>query len=201
MPIKMDKNIKLSIVIPIHDMKGGADFLWASINALMDQSFQDFEIVITKAGKMAENTNAGIKRARGELIKVLYLDDRLAYKDALKDIVEAMEGKEWLITGCSTNFSPHYTDNIETGNNKLGSPSCLTMRNNKPLLFDEKMSWLLDCDLYKRMYEKYGAPVILEGEHVVMGIGNHQMTNILTDEEKKGEYIYLKTKNDNRNLS
>ena len=197
----MDKNIKLSIVIPIHDMKGGADFLWASISALMDQSFQDFEIVITKAGKMAENTNAGIKRARGELIKVLYLDDRLAHKDALKDIVEAMEGKEWLITGCNTNLYPHYTDNIETGNNKLGSPSCLTMRNNKPLLFDEKMSWLLDCDLYKRMYEKYGAPVILEGEHVVMGIGNHQMTNILTDEEKKEEYIYLKIKNDNRNLS
>lgn len=185
---------KLSIVIPIHDMKGGAEFLWRSVNAFMEQSFQDFEIVITKQGKMAENTNAGIKRARGELIKVLYLDDRLAHKDALKEIVENFKG-DWLITGCDTNEFPYYTDDIEMGNNKLGSPSVLTIRNDNPLLFDEKMSWLLDCDLYKRMYEKFGEPVILDGIHVIMGIGDHQMTKILTDDEKKSEEDYLREKN------
>ena len=184
---------KLSVVIPIHDMQGGADFLWRSINALTEQTFQDFEIIITKDGGMAENTNSGIRRARGELIKILYLDDYLSHKDALKDIVEAFDG-HWLITGTDNNPNPYWTDNIETGNNKLGSPSALTILNEDPLLFDEKMNWALDCDYYRRMYNLYGEPVILEGAGVNMGIGDHQMSHILTDEEKEEEFNYLETK-------
>lgn len=184
---------KLSIVIPIHDMANGAFFLWRAINSLMIQSFQDFEIVITKQGKMAENTNAGIKRARGELIKILYLDDYLSHENALKDIVEAFKG-HWLITGSDTNPHPFWTDDIEKGNNKLGSPSALTILNDKPLLFDEKMSWLLDCDYYKQMYDLYGPPVILDQVGVNIGVGNHQMTHILTDEEKLAEHNYMNKK-------
>lgn len=189
----MEKNIKLSVVIPIHNMKGGADFLWKTINSLMEQTFQDFEIVIVKEGKMAENTNAGIKRARGELIKILYLDDHLAHKDALKDIVEAFKG-QWLINGTHNNPSPYWTHDIETGNNKLGSPSALTIRNDNPLLFDEKMTWLLDVDYYRRMYDKYGPPEILEGVHVNLGIGDHQMTNLIGDEVKLKEHKYMNKK-------
>lgn len=188
----LEKNIvpKLSVVIPIHDMKGGADFLWRSINALMEQSFQDFEIVITKQGKMAENTNTGIKRARGELIKILYLDDYLAHEDALKEIVEAFETRPeamWLITPAHNNLKPHYTQDIHRGNNRLGSPSALTIRNKNPLLFDEEMSWMLDCDLYKRMHDLYGDPIILERVGVNIGIHDGQMTNLLTTDEKNLE--------------
>jgi glycosyltransferase involved in cell wall biosynthesis len=182
--------MKLSVVIPIHDMKGGADFLWRSVNALMEQSFQDFEIVITKQGRMAENTNAGIKRAKGELIKILYLDDYLAHKDALKEIVEAFEAKPeamWLITPADNNLHPVYTQDIHRGNNRLGSPSALTIRNKNPLLFDEEMSWMLDCDLYKRMYDTYGEPIILKNVGVNIGIHDGQMTNLLTTDEKNLE--------------
>lgn len=190
----MDKNIKLSILVPIHDMSGGADFLWRSVNALTAQTFQNFELIITKAGKMAENTNAGIKKARGELIKILYLDDRLANVHALQDMVDNFtESDDWMMVGTSTNPNPLWTDDIISGNNKLGSPSALLMRNDK-LLFDEKMSWLLDCDYYWRMYQQYGQPKILNGVHVLIGEGEHQMTHILTDEEKAAEAEYLKQK-------
>ena len=137
---------KISCIIPIHDMKGGADFLWRTINRLTEQTCQDYELIITKAGKMAENTNAGIKRAKGEIIKVLYLDDMLASKDSLATILEAFKGgTEWLITGCDTNLLPYYTHDIQTGNNKLGSPSCLAFRNRfeDNLLFDENMSYYI----------------------------------------------------------
>jgi glycosyltransferase involved in cell wall biosynthesis len=194
----MNNTPKLSIVIPIHDMKGGAQFLWDSINVLAEQSFQDFEIIITKEGLMAENTNAGIKRARGEYIKILYLDDRLAHKEALQDIVNALDADPdagWLITAVDNNLHPYWTEDIESGNNKLGSPSALTIVNDDPLLFDENMSFLLDCDYYKRMQEKYGDPIILDDRvNVIMGIGDHQMTNILTDEDKNGEFRYLRKK-------
>lgn len=195
----MDKSVrpKLSIVIPIHDMVGGAEFLWRSINALTEQTFQDFEIIITKAGKMAENTNAGIKRARGEFIKILYLDDSLSNEFALEDIVlHLTDDVEWLISGCNTNPHPKWTNDIETGNNKLGSPSVLTFRNRfeDNLLFDEKMSWLLDCDYYRRMYDRFGEPYILDAQNVIIGEGSHQMTHILTGEEKQLEENYMKTK-------
>jgi len=183
---------KLSIVIPIHDMEGGADFLWKSINALTEQTFQDFEIIIVKQGKMAENTNAGILKSRGRFIKILYLDDRLAHPNALQEMLDAIGTKRWLISGCDSNEFPYYTHDIDRGNNKLGSPSCLMLNSiNKKYLFDTQMSWLLDCDYYKRIYKSYGPPVILDGVHVLIGVGNHQMTNILTDEEKQAEVDYL----------
>lgn len=183
---------KVSVVIPIHDMKGGADFLWRSINMLTKQSFQDFEIVITKEGGMAKNTNAGIKRAKGELIKILYLDDCLSSEYALEDIVmHFTPDVNWMITGASNNPNPHWTDDIETGNNKLGSPSALTIRNDSPFLFDERLSWLLDCDYYKRMNEQYGKPTILPTKNVILGEGDHQTTHILTDVEKLAEHEYM----------
>lgn len=186
-------NPLVSLVIPIHDMQNGAFFLWRAINSIMKQTYKNYEIIITKEGRMAENTNAGIKRAKGGLVKILYLDDWFAHKDALKNIVENFEGM-WMITGCDTNPHPQWTHNIRDGNNKLGSPSCLTMRNIDPLFFDEKMSWILDVDYYHRMNERYGLPKILDEVNVNIGVGNHQMTNILTNEEKLSEHKYIKEK-------
>ena len=196
---------KLSICIPIHDMQGGSFFLWRTIQALMSQSFQDFEIVITQAGKMAENTNTGIKKARGEIIKILYLDDYLAHPDALKNIVEAFEDEkvQWLVTGClhqhgnEVPHSPHYpeyTENLSTGNNRIGSPSVLSFRNKEPLLFDERLSWLLDCDLYQRLHDRYGEPTILNDLNIVIGLGAHQTTHLLPETEKLAEHEYLNEK-------
>ena len=191
----MDKKPTISIVIPIHNMENGAEFLWRSINMLMKQTFQDYEIVITKAGKMAENTNAGIRKARGELIKILYLDDYFENNHALQNIVDNFKRNDmWMITGTDDNLEPYWTDDIYTGNNRLGSPSALTIRNKNPMLFDENLSWLLDCDYYERMYRKHGAPKILNGENVVLGKGKHQMTHILPDVVKQNEFYYLQDK-------
>lgn len=190
----MEVRPKLSIVIPIHDMQGGAEFLWRSINALTEQTFQDFEIIITKQGKMAENSNAGIKKARGEYIKILYLDDCLSHPKALEEMIKS-DGN-WLICGTNNNPNPYWTDDIETGNNRLGSPSALMMKNDDPLLFDENLSWLLDCDLYKRMYKRYGAPDLLWGDHVTIGEHPGQMTHLLSTEVKLAEHEYLMKKHE-----
>lgn len=184
---------KVSIIIPIHEMKNGAFFLWRAVNSIMGQTFKDYEIVIVKEGEMAENTNAGIKKAKGELIKILYMDDYFAHENSLADIVETFTG-DWLITGTNTNINPIWTDNIQEGNNKLGSPSALTMKRESALLFDERMSWLLDCDLYYRLYGKYGEPQILSGMNVCIGVHDGQMTNILTNEEKLAEHNLMKKK-------
>lgn len=190
---------KVSIVVPIHDMKNGDKFLWRLVNSLTEQTFKDWELIITKDGKMAENTNAGIKRARGEYIKILYLDDYFSHEFSLENMMATYEVgtiPEWAMVGTHNNPVPMYTDDIESGNNKLGSPSALIFRNRfeNNLLFDEKMSWLLDCDFYKRMYKKYGRPLTIPGKFITLGEGDHQMTHILTDEEKLLEHKYIHEK-------
>ena len=187
---------KISIILPIHNMSNGAFFLWRAINSIMEQTFKEYEIIITREGKMAENTNAGMARARGELIKILYLDDWFAHSEALQDIVDNFKEDDiWMITATNTNPHPYWTDDIETGNNKLGSPSALTMRKSHYLCFDNRMSWLLDVDLYKNLYRTYGKlPKILDSINVNIGIHEGQMTNILTDEEKLAEHNLIKEK-------
>ena len=226
----MKKKPKISVAIPTHEMKGGDQFLYQSLMRLEAQTFRDFEVVVSDNSEdeqmgnvcklfkdsltinyfknpikgMAQNSNSAIKASKGELIKILYLDDFLATEYSLEIIVGNFDDEvEWMVSGCKhttdglnrvNEHKPKYTRNIHTGNNTIGSPSVMTVRNKKPLLFDENLTWLLDCDLYKRYYDKYGLPKILDTFNVVIRQGDHQMTNILSDEIKKNEHVYLHKK-------
>lgn len=205
---------KISIALPIHGMDRAEFFLQKCLDSILDQTFEDYEVVIMDNSDddklehvartygmpiryslnprkgMAQNTNEAIRASRGELIKILYMDDLLAHKDALKDIVERFRG-HWLISPANNNPKPRYTEDIHLGNNRLGSPSTLTILNEEPLLFDEEMTWLLDCDYYKRMHDRFGVPVILDKVGVKMGIHDGQLSHLLTQEEKDLEQRYM----------
>lgn len=199
---------KVSICIPYHQMPMTAFFLSRLFASIHQQSFTDYEIILTHEGKMAENTNAAMKKAQGELIKILYMDDYFAHPLVLERIVEAFpKNGMWLATGClhqesSADYyedphSPHYPsfpDNIETGNNQIGSPSVITLRNKGKLFFDENLSYLLDCDLYKRYHTKYGAPVLSNDLNIVIGIHAGQVSNVMPKDDKVKEFIYMKKK-------
>lgn len=188
------KSPKISIAIPVHNMKNRDFFLNRCLDSIRSQTFQDFEIVITEKGKMAENTNAAIKESNGELIKILFMDDYLAHKDSLKEIVDNFKSG-WLVTGCKHDDgksigSPHlpvWNDYMHKANNTIGSPSILTIENDNPLLFDESMSWTLDCDYYIRLYNRYGLPTFLNTYNVNIGVGDHQMSALLTNAQKMAE--------------
>src|SRR3990167_3471558 len=219
--------MRISVCIPTYEMKGkGATFLRQSLNILSRQFFKDFEVIISDNSEddeiekvcrdfsglninyfrnlvkgMAPNSNSAIKASRGELIKMLYLDDFLFGEDALFEISRNFATENyWLVTGCvhtidgENYFNPHYAlwnDKIYTGNNTIGSPSVLTVRNDSPLLFDESLTWVLDCDLYYRYYEKYGKPKVVDNLNVVIYQGEHQTSAFLSDEIKQKEYNYL----------
>jgi len=218
--------MKLTVAIPTHDMDSKEYFFRRCLDSLWNQSFQDFEIVVTDNSDddkievicdwyrtgiryfknptkgMAQNTNEAIRRSKGELIKILYMDDYMAHDEALEKIIKKFNG-HWLVTGCTHSITgkeffkphiPHYSLDIVTGNNTIGSPSVLTILNKKPLMFDEQMTWVLDCDYYKRMYDLYGEPVILKDINVVMGIHDGQATNTMGDERKNYEHEYITKK-------
>lgn len=192
--------------MPYHQTPYTAFFLSRLLDSVEKQTFTDYEIILTAEGKMAENTNAAMEKATGEIIKILYMDDYFAHRQSLQRIVDAFTPDTmWLATGCvhqhmddyETPHSPHepeYTDDIETGNNKIGSPSVVSLRNSDLLYFDETLSFLLDCDLYKRYNEKFGPPVLINDLNVVIGIHDNQVSQTMSKAEKLQEFNYMKDK-------
>ena len=154
-------------------------------------------------GSSSANINNAIKKSKSKLIKILFQDDFLYDNNSLKDIADYFDAEKdhWLITACehSNNgidfyrpFYPKYNNKIHLGNNTISSPSVLTIKNDHPLLFDENLVWLMDCDYYKRCYDKFGDPKILNKVNVVNRIGNHQVSNtIANDDLRKKEYAYI----------
>lgn len=221
--------MKISICIPTYEMGGkGKDVLKRNFDIFLTQTYKDFEVVISDNSEddeiqnlctqseysslpinyfknprkgMAQNTNSAIQNAKGEIIKILYMDDFLAHENSLKEIANNFAGN-WMVTGCEhydgiKRYNPHYptyNNRIHTGKNTIGSPSVLSIKNKDVQLFDENMTWLLDCDYYKRMYDKYGKPTILNEINVVIGTGKHQMTNILSKKAKRKERYYIAKK-------
>ena len=141
-----------------------------------------------KLGNSSANLNNAIKKADGKLIKILFQDDFLFGKNSLEEIVKNfdLEKNNWIVTACVHSkdgfsffrpFYPKYNRLIYLGKNTISSPSVLTIKNTEPLLFDEKLIWLMDCDYYKRCYDKFSEPKILNEINVVNRMGAHQITN------------------------
>lgn len=193
---------KISIVVPVYGgMKNGEFFYQRLIKSLDSQTYKDWELVVTNEGAMAHNTNEGIKRSKGQLIKILYQDDYFAHNNALQRIVDAFEGsdKQWLVSGCEHDPGTHthlptWSDKLIEGVNTIGSPSVLTIKSGLDTYFDENLGWLLDCDLYHRLNQKFGQPIYLDDVSVAIGVGEHQTTHRMADKEKLKEHYYLKEK-------
>lgn len=188
---------KVSIVVPFHWMDNWQYFLRRCLESIEMQSFKDYEVVLIKYSTMPVTSNRVIKSAQGEYVKVLYMDDFFTDEESLRMIMAHMRksNAQWGICGVNNHQEPEWTDDLEAGNNKLGSPSALIFKNQEENeLFDEHLSWLLDCDLYKRMEQKFGKPLIMIGDYITIGIHDGQMTNILTEDDKNGEAVYLRRK-------
>lgn len=192
---------KISIAIPIHDTPKTAFFLSRLLSSIDKQSFKDYEIVITKEGAMAHNHNAAILKSKGEIVKLMQMDDYFGHGNALEEIITAfVPGTEWVISGSLHDYdgtvknyhSPYWTDDIYTGNNRLGSISTLSFK--KQMLFEEPLTWLVDCDLYYRMYLKYGKPTILDTPNVIIDTRTDRLSHTLSDELKANEVDYLQKK-------
>lgn len=140
-------------------------------------------------GFISPNLNNAIKNCSGKWIKILFQDDFLYDENSLFSQYEILEDNlniKWLITTfCHSNdgftfyrlYNPKLSENIWSGNNTLGNPSNLTIKNKDLIYFDENLNWLVDCEYYYRLYLKYGKPTIINGITVV----NRTHGNGLTD--------------------
>jgi len=160
-----------------------------------------------KQGKRqsSANSNNALRHASGKIIKIIFQDDYLLGKQALSLIAEAFETDKcgWLLTGCEHTrdgkalirpFYPRYHSAIQFGKNTISSPSVLAIKNDHCLLFDEKLIWLMDVDYYKRCYDLYGAPKILNELLVVNRQHHGQVSSSVSAEliAREVAYVYEK---------
>lgn len=156
-------------------------------------------------GSSSANINNAIKNSKFELIKPMFQDDFFTSRDALLKIQEMYDmGKNWGATRFihynNERFYneqiPHYNKNIINGINTIGSPSVIYFKKDNNLLFDENLIWFMDCELYHRLYIKYGEPSIIDDSILVGGrIWDGQVTKTkITNQIIQFETQYIKEK-------
>ena len=152
------------------------------------------------------NLNNAILKSTGKIIKILFQDDFLYNETSLEKIAFSFDLKKdnWHVSACQHTkngvdffrpFYPKYNHQIHLGNNTISSPSVLSIKNDSPMMFDERLIWLMDCDYYKRLYEKYGEPKIFNEICVVNRVGDHQVSNTIANNDvRASEKKYIKQK-------
>jgi glycosyltransferase involved in cell wall biosynthesis len=182
------------------------------LNICKDFSDRGLEILHIRnenmVGNSSANLNEAIKLAKGDIIKVIFQDDFLYHDRSIEDIVREYQkdnNVKWLVTSsCHTEngstyynyMDPEYTLNILEGNNRISSPSVLSFINSEDkLLFDPDFIWLMDCDYYYRMYQKYGDPFYLKSTNVVNRHWGGQLTKILPKDIMDREHSLILEKN------
>ena len=145
-------------------------------------------------GWPAHNTNNAIRNSTGDYIKLMNLDDFIQGEDTLELIVNLLnEGSKWVISG----FIHHdYKSNTWTrpmipkiegdgkhllrGVNLVGCPSVGLIPRDE--YFDPEVVYMIDCELWYRMFLKYGYPGVLNDYRIVVGVGEHTLTSQLSSD-------------------
>lgn len=138
---------------------------------------------------MSANSNYAMDLCSGEYIKILHCDDFLFSNKSLEIIVECLDNnpnKYWLVNGFNhtrdgKNFFderiPQYPKHLLIGNNLLGCPSNVTIRNKDIEYFDPNVNMGMDVEWYHRLRMKYGMPIFLEKTLVSSTIHDNSATS------------------------
>ena len=83
---------------------------------------------------------------------------------------------------------PSYNEKIFLGLNTIGNPSVMAFKNSKNKIFlDEKLTWMVDVDFYKKLYDRHGPPKILSENTVAIRLWSKQMPHLIPFSIKEKE--------------
>jgi glycosyltransferase involved in cell wall biosynthesis len=150
------------------------------------------------------NVNRAMRHAEGEIVKILFQDDYLNGSRALEVIVKALgSAGKWHLCGSGVSRNggaveramvPQLTSKLKFGKNTVSSPSVLAMRRACLEFFDEDLIWLMDVDLYQRLWDRLGDPVISPETLVVNRIHSGQVSASVSPELRRQELRYMRRK-------
>ncbi len=188
------KNIE--VVISDHSLD---DF----IKNLCDSYVGKLNIVYIKneigRGSSSANMNNALKKCSGDIIKFMMQDEYLCNIDAIekiKNVFQENESVNWLVNGCFFGAYPDlkkgamlpcYSQDMIKAKNTIGSPSVVTIKNKDIEFFNEDLIWVMDCEYYKRVYDKFGLPYVLNDYLIYVNQHKNQVTNLIMQEIKSKE--------------
>jgi glycosyltransferase involved in cell wall biosynthesis len=158
-------------------------------------------------GNSSINVNTAIKNCDGEIIIPLFQDDFLFNNNYLKKLVEefAPSNSKWGASACNHtdenetrffyNHPATYSGFDVTGINTIGAPSVVYFKKECEELFDENLIWLMDCEFYYRLYNKFGLPFIFDDIMVTVRMWENNVTNTLATKavrKKEAQYVIAK---------
>ncbi len=169
-----------------------------SITQVVDRWRHLLPIVHIRPGtrRSTDTLNAGIRAATGDVVRILFQDDLLFGPDSLGQMMQEFHrGARWCVGRAmhmvegrmSQALTPFASAAMTYGVNTIGPPSLLGVVNADPLLFDEDLVWLMDCEYYLRLLKRYGPPACIPHFNTIIRIGGHQLTNHMSEEVKSRE--------------
>lgn len=208
----------VSICITAYEAGGkGAEFIRRNLDHCLEQTYRPLEVIISdhsvdsavedevrsrshpeieiryfrypeQRGFPCANWNNAILHSKGDLIRILALDDYLSSPTSIQDTVEWMNTHpehQWVVGNRydergSTRVEGKalWPKNILT-TNLLSGPSCvmLTRELYKKAPMDNMLRWLFDVDWYYRLYTLAGKPGFLPYTTWVNSIHENQLTH------------------------
>lgn len=147
-------------------------------------------------GKPAYNTNNAILNSSGDLIKIMNMDDYFSDSDTIEKMVALITNEfKWSLCGfkhkrsSSDEFYNYMIPKIIgdglhllKGVNLVGCPSVGLFPRN--VLIDPEVSYIIDCELWYRLFIQYGPPGIVNEYKIVITTGDHSLTNKLLNDSK-----------------
>jgi len=157
-----------------------------------------------KYGNISANLNNAINQTQGDIIKPMFQDDKFKEDDLQFDFLNYLfccTDYKWMIYD-SLNFgtknelfipnNPLDLYELAQGNNTYGCPSAVAWRN-CDLRFDENLIWLMDCDFYVQLIQKYRSPLNVS-QPVLIREHPNQLTHHITGSQILIEREYLSYK-------
>ncbi len=155
-------------------------------------------------GLAAVNTNYCIRKSTGDLIKLLCQDDYLYDEYSLEKTVNAFdEDTNWLASAYVHTYNKidFFRKHLPVMNpriyvvNTIGTPSCVTLRNVKDMpQMDPNLSYVYDCEFYKRFSDQYGFPKIISDVTVVNFLWENSITSSINKDLINRENRYILNK-------
>jgi len=207
----MKDNVKISIVIPTYNANGfGSIYTKDCLNSIKSQTYKNYEVIISDhstnddikniiseydgldikhyfndigRGSITVNMNCGIKKATGDVIKIMHYDDKFCNDNALQYIADVFCKKDiyWGAFG----FNHYHQSNNSTcrvmvpSRRKWGCPSISFFINDvdNPNLFDENVDIMNDHEMHCSLLKKYGDPEIISDICITVRIHENQASH------------------------
>jgi len=218
---------KMSVCIPAYEMGGkGAEYLNVALQSLASQTLSSLEVIVSDQSSdaavldvctawqdrlplcyiknhesprgSAHNTNHAMRSARGEIVKILFMDDFLIATDALQQIADAFENTAvgWCLCGSELRIFgeavrrrivPRLSPMLPLGHNTVGHPSVLAVRRQAMPMFNPAFDWLMDVDYYTQCHLLLGTPAIIAKPLVAIRLHPDQQSRKLSPAMRNAE--------------